>query len=318
MKEEKKYELVKFVNEGLELEVNVSLEEETIWLTQLQIAQLFGKAKSTINEHIKNILSHELEEKDVVRKFGKTELSSIKTKPILMYNLDLILAVGYRVNSKKGIVFRKWATNVLKKYLVDGYAINEKRLKYLEKQINVISIASRLDEKLITSEGSKILETIIKYNKALSLLDDYDHQTLTRPDGTLGCYVITYEECRKIIDSMKFDSTIFGVEKDGSFNSSINAIYQTAFGEDVYKTVEEKAANLLYFITKNHSFADGNKRIAASIFLYFLDRNNMLYINGEKRLSDSALVAITILIAESKPEEKEIIVDLVMNFLTID
>ena len=166
------------------------------------------------------------------------------------------------------------------------YAVNEKRLEFLEKQINLISIASRLDDNVISDEGNKILQTIIDYNKALSLLDDYDHQCLKRPTGTLGCYKITYEECRKIIDAMKFDSKIFGVEKDGSFNSSINAIYQSAFGEDVYKSTEEKneekGANLLYFIVKNHSFVDGNKRIAASIFLYFLERNNILYVNDLK------------------------------------
>ena len=167
-----------------------------------------------------------------------------------------------------------------------------------------------LDEK-------NILETINSYHKALSLLDDYDHQTLLKPNGTLGSYKISYEECRMIIDSMKFDSTIFGVEKDGSFKSSINAIYQTAFGNDVYKTSEEKAANLLYFIVKNHSFVDGNKRIAASIFLYFLYKNNLLYNNGNKRISDVALVAITILIAESKPEEKDTMIKLLINFLAI-
>jgi len=178
-------------------------------------------------------------------------------------------------------------------------------LSYLEKQINLISITSRLDDNLISNEGNEILKIVIDYNKALSILDDYDHQTLKKPDGTFRCYKISYEECMKIIKSMKFDSDVFGVERDGSFKSSINAIYQSAFSEDVYKTVEEKAANLLYFITKNHSFIDGNKRIAATIFLYFLDKNKILYLNGVKRLSDSTLVAITILIAESKPEEKE-------------
>lgn len=167
------------------------------------------------------------------------------------------------------------------------------------------------------NEEKQILNILNEYDKALSLLDDYDHQTLIKPNGTFSTYKLTYEECRSIIDLMKFDSTIFGVEKDGSFNSSINAIYQTAFGEEVYKSIEEKAANLLYFITKNHSFVDGNKRIAASIFIYFLYKNNILYINNQKRISDFALVSITILIAESKPEEKEIIIKLIMNFLTL-
>lgn len=156
------------------------------------------------------------------------------------------------------------------------------------------------------------------YDKALSLLDDYDHQCVIKPKGHKDVYKLEYKECRELIDSMKFESSIFGVEKDGSFNSSINAIYQTAFGEEVYESIEEKAANLLYFIVKNHSFVDGNKRIAASIFLYFLDRNNVLYKNNNKILSDSSLVAITILIAESKPDEREIIIKLIMNFLLID
>ena len=315
----KNFDVIVFNDDEISLEVNFDSENETVWLTQKQMSDLFDVTTDNIGLHIKNIFSSgELdetttEEYSVVQQEGHRKVK----RKIKFYNLDMIISVGYRVNSKKGIIFRKWASNILKKYLVEGYAINEKRLSYLEKQINLISIASRLDEKLITDEGNKILETIINYNKALSLLDDYDHQTLSKPDGTLGCYKITYEECRKLIDSMKFESTVFGVEKDGSFNSSINAIYQSAFGEDVYKSIEEKAANLLYFITKNHSFVDGNKRIAASIFLYFLDRNSLLYKEGNKILSDSALVAITILIAESKPEEKEIIIDLVMNFLTM-
>ena len=273
MEQEKKYELVKFVDGELELEVNVSPDEETIWLSQEQIVELFDSTKQNISLHINNILkdgeldNSTVKENLIVRFEGNRKVN----RKIKIYNLDMIISVGYRVNSKKGILFRKWASNILKKYLLEGYVVNEKRLSYLEKQINIISIASRLDEKLISDEGNKILETIINYNKALSLLDDYDHQTLSKPDGTLGCYKITYEECRKIIDTMKFESTIFGVEKDGSFNSSMNAIYQSAFGEDVYKSIEEKAANLLYFITKNHSFVDGNKRIGVYVMLTFLE-----------------------------------------------
>ena len=310
------FEIKVFNNGSVSVEVNFDKENNTVWLTQKQMAEMFDVSTDNIGLHIKNIFrdgeldTSVAEESSVTASDGK----KYKTK---IYNLDMIISVGYRVKSKVGIIFRKWVTGILNKYLIEGYAVNEKRLNYLEKQINLISIASRLDDNVITDEGNKILQTIIDYNKALTLLDNYDHQTLSRPSGTLGYYKITYEECRKIIDSMKFDSKIFGVEKDGSFNSSINAIYQTAFGEDVYKTVEEKGANLLYFIVKNHSFVDGNKRIAASIFLYFLDRNNILYVDSNKRLSDSALVALTILIAESKPDEKEIIIDLVMNFLTM-
>ena len=314
------FEIKVFNNGSVSVEVNFDKENNTVWLTQGEMAILFDVDRTRITRHINNIYNDgELDEfstsaeNALVHFEGNRKIS----RNVKIYNLDMIISVGYRVKSKVGIVFRKWVTGILNKYLVEGYAVNEKRLEFLEKQINLISIASRLDDNVISDEGNKILQTIIDYNKALSLLDDYDHQCLKRPTGTLGCYKITYEECRKIIDAMKFDSKIFGVEKDGSFNSSINAIYQSAFGEDVYKSTEEKGANLLYFIVKNHSFVDGNKRIAASIFLYFLDRNNILYVNGIKRLSDSALVALTILIAESKPEEKEIIVDLVMNFLTM-
>ena len=316
---DKQFNIILFNDENISLEVNFDKENDTVWLSQKQLADLFNVTTDNIGLHIKKIISSGELDESTTEEYSVVQLEGqrkVKRK-IKFYNLDMIISVGYRVNSKKGILFRKWASNILKNYLVEGYVVNEKRLSYLEKQINLISIASRLDERLISDEGNKILETIINYNKALSLLDDYDHQVLSKPDGTLGCYKITYDECRKIIDSMKFESTIFGVEKDGSFNSSINAIYQSAFGEDVYKSIEEKAANLLYFITKNHSFIDGNKRIAASIFLYFLDKNSLLYINGNKRLSDAALVAITILIAESKPEEKEIIIDLIMNFLTM-
>lgn len=316
---DKQFDIILFNDENISLEVNFDKENDTVWLSQKQLADLFDVTTDNIGLHIKKIISSGELDESTTEEYSVVQLEGqrkVKRK-IKFYNLDMIISVGYRVNSKKGILFRKWASNILKNYLVEGYVVNEKRLSYLEKQINLISIASRLDERLISDEGNKILETIINYNKALSLLDDYDHQVLSKPYGTLGCYKITYDECRKIIDSMKFESTIFGVEKDESFNSSINAIYQSAFGEDVYKSIEEKAANLLYFITKNHSFIDGNKRIAASIFLYFLDKNSLLYINGNKRLSDAALVAITILIAESKPEEKEIIIDLIMNFLTM-
>ena len=310
------FEIKVFNNGSVSVEVNFDKDNNTVWLTQKQMAQMFEVSVDNIGLHIKNIFNEGELDKSVTEESSVTASDGKKYKTKI-YNLDMIISVGYRVKSKIGIAFRKWVTGILNKYLIEGYVVNEKRLNYLEKQIKLISIAARLDDNVITDEGNRILQTIIDYNKALSLLDDYDHQTISRPNGTIGCYRINYAECRKIIDSMRFDSKIFGVEKDGSFNSSINVIYQTAFGEDVYKTVEEKAANLIYFIVKNHSFVDGNKRIAASIFLYFLDRNNILYVDGNKRLSDSALVALTILIAESKPDEKEIIINLVMNFLTM-
>ena len=227
----------------------------------------------------------------------------------------MIISVGYRVKSKNGILFRKWANKIIKDYLIKGYAINNKRLEYLEKTINLIDIANRVDDNLKGNEAREIIRVISNYSKALNLLDNYDHKKIDKPSGNITDKKITYEECKEIINNMKFESDLFGKERDGSFNSSINVIYQTSFGEELYKTREEKAANLLYFITKNHSFYDGNKRIAASIFLYFLYKNNMLYKNSEKVISDSALAATTILIACSRPEEKEMIVNLIMNFL---
>ncbi len=315
----KKYNLVIFNDENLELEVKVDNDNETVWLTQKQMAELFDVTTDNISLHIKNIIKEgELdnstsEESSVVQKEGNREV----TRNIKYYNLDMIISVGYRVKSKRGIAFRKWANSVLKKYLLEGYVVNDKRLEQLEKSFNLISIASRLDSKIINDEGNAILQTLLQYNKALSVLDDYDHQCLKRPVGVKETYRITYEECRSIIDSMNFNSDLFGKERDGSFNSSINAIYQSMFGKDLYETREEKAANLLYFITKNHSFYDGNKRIAASIFIFFLHKNNMLYKDNVKVIDDATLVAMTILIAESKPEEKEVIISLLMSFLNM-
>lgn len=308
----KKYNLVVFNDEDLELEVKVDESNETVWLTQKQMEMLFDVTHATISEHINNIfLEGELEENTSV---GISDKSTGGRKSKI-YNLDVIISVGYRVKSKRGIAFRKWANSVLKKYLLEGYVVNNKRLEQLEKSFNLISIASRLDDKIIDEEGNAILKTLLEYNKALSVLDDYDHQCLKKPKGLKDTYRITYEECRSIIDNMQFNSDLFGKERDGSFNSSINSIYQSMFGKDLYETREEKAANLLYFITKNHSFYDGNKRIAASIFIFFLHKNNMLYKNNEKIIDDATLVAMTILIAESKPEEKEIIINLLMNFM---
>ena len=235
-----------------------------------------------------------------------------QTYETAIYNLDVVISVGYRVKSQRGTQFRIWANSVLKDYLIRGIAVNDNRLKQLGEVIKVLKrTTSQLD-------AQQMLAVVEQYTMALNLLDDYDHQCISKPDGSKATYVLTYEECRDVINSMSFnaDSDLFGNEKDESFHSSIGAIYQTFGGEDVYPSVEEKAANLLYFITKNHSFSDGNKRIAATLFLYFLQKNGILYReNGEKRISDSTLVAITIMIAESKTEEKEIMTRLVMNFL---
>ena len=229
----------------------------------------------------------------------------------------MIISVGYRVKSKQGIIFRKWATNILKDYMLKGYAVNKKRLDYLEKTVKLIDIAGRIEYKLKGNEAQEIIKVINNYSNALDLLDHYDHKTLTKPKGTNSNDKIKYEDCINIIDKLKFksDSDLFALERDMGLQSIINNIYQSFDGEDVYKTIEEKGANFLYLITKNHTFIDGNKRIAATLFIYFLNFYNILYKNHERVINNNTLVAITLLIAESNPKEKEIIIDLIMNFL---
>lgn len=313
---ENKYEVLKFVDDEFELDVNVSRVEDTVWLNQDEIALLFDKAKSTINEHIKNILKEELDEDTVMRKFGKTELSSVNTKPINYYNLDLILAVGYRVNSKRGIEFRRWSNKVLKEYLIQGYSINNKRLEKLNK---VIDIQNKMLASALNIDSYELNEVIRTYTNALDLLDDYDHQRLEKPKGNDTIYKIGYNEARIIIDSMKFnnDSNLFGVEKEnGKLNGILEAVYQNVFGTELYPTLEDKAAHLLYFLVKDHPFADGCKRIAATLFLEFLNKNKRLVKNGKLVISNNTLVAITLLTAESKPEEMEIIINVIMHLLS--
>ena len=311
-----KFEILKFVDNDFELDVNVSRVEDTVWLNQDEIALLFDKAKSTINEHIKNILKEELDEDTVMRKFGKTELSSVNTKPINYYNLDLILAVGYRVNSKRGIEFRRWANKVLKEYLIQGYSINNKKLEKLNK---VIDIQNKMLASALNIDSYELNEVIRTYTNALDLLDDYDHQRLEKPKGNDTIYKIEYNEARKIIDSMKFnnDSNLFGVEKEnGKLNGILEAVYQNVFGTELYPTIEDKAAHLLYFLVKDHPFADGCKRIAATLFLEFLNKNKRLVKNGKLIISNNTLVAITLLTAESKPDEMEIIINVIMHLLS--
>ena len=274
---------------------------------------LFDVRHATVSEHISNILaSGELDETSV----GFSDKSTGGRKPKI-YNLDMILSVGYRVNSKRGIAFRKWANNVLKQFIVKGYAINEKRLEALEKTID---IQTRMLADVLDIEESDVLRAVNEYTNALMLLDQYDHQALCTPDGNKPIYRITYEECVKMVEKMKksFDTDVFGVEKEtGKVAGIIAAVYQSVFWEDAYLTVEEKAANLLYFMIKDHPYADGCKRIAASLFLEFLDKNNVLFLNNAKRFSDGTLVAITLMIAESKPEEKDIMIKLVMNLMNL-
>lgn len=310
---DKKAELVIFEAQNSDVKLEVNIENETVWLSLDQMSELFERDKSTISRHIKNIFKDgELSQNSVVANFATTA-SDGKIYDVTFYDLDVIISVGYRVKSKRGVEFRKWANSVLKDYILKGYAVNNNRINELGE---VIRIMKRAKSNQI--ESNQLLDVIEKYTLALDLLDDYDHQKIEKPKGNTATYTLTYEECRKVIDGMKFgsESELFGNEKDDSFKSSINAIYQTFGGQDVYPTLEEKAANLLYLITKNHSFSDGNKRIAAALFLYFLDKNNALFIDGKKVVDDYTLVAVTIMIAESKPDEKDTMIKLIMNFLS--
>ena len=312
------------MNGNLELDFTASLDKDTVWLTVDQLCTLFNKNKSTISRHIKNIFNEgELDEISSVAKnatqlkrydprTGKDRISNVE---INYYNLDVIISVGYRVKSQNGIIFRKWATSILKDYMIKGFAVNEKRLEALDK---TIQIQSRMLASALNIEEKEVLNVVEAYSNALTLLDDYDHGTIPKPDGIASVYKLTYEECREMIDSMKYGnySDVFGVEKElGKLNGIIAAVYQNVFETELYPSIEEKAANLLYFLIKDHPFVDGCKRIGASIFLEFLNKNKHLIINGKQIISDSALVAITLMIAESRPEEKETMVNLVMNFL---
>lgn len=313
MATDKQDSLVFYKSEDGNIQLNVKLEKDTVWLTQSQMSNLFGVNRTVIVRHIRNIYkSAELYEDATCAKNAQVQEEGGRTvrRTIAYYNLDMIISVGYRVNSKNATQFRIWATSILKQYLIKGYAINDQRLQQLGE---VIRIMKRTQNEL---DAKQVLSVIENYNTALTLLDDYDHQCMKRPEGSKATYVLSYEECRNLIDQMRFnaDSDLFGHEKDDSFKGSIGNIYQSFGGEDVYPTLEEKAANLLYFVTKNHSFSDGNKRIAATVFLYFLDKNGILYDeNGNKRIADYTLVALTIMIAESRTEEKEMMVSIIMN-----
>ena len=313
-----KNEIVLFENQNVKLEVN--MKDETVWLSQQQMAELFDSSRTNIIEHINNIYSDgELDKISTcqdfrqVRKEGKREVA----RNMPFYNLDMIISVGYRVNSKRGVIFRKWANKVLKDYLLKGYVVNQKRLEYLEKTIKLIDIAGRIDTELKANEAQEIIKVINNYSNALNLLDDYDHKRITKPSGTKNNKQVTYEDCMNIIGKLKFnsDSDLFALERNEGLKAIIGTIYQSFDGNDLYPTIEEKAANFLYLITKNHTFIDGNKRIAATLFIYFLDFYNILYNDNRQVIDNNTLVAITLLIAESNPKEKEILIDLVMNFL---
>ena len=310
--DEKRNEIILFENQGVKLEVN--LHEETVWLTQAQMALLFDVKQSTLSEHINNIFKEgELDEKTSI---GISDKSSGGRKSKI-YNLDVIISVGYRVKSKNGVIFRQWANKILKDYMLKGYAVNQRRLEYLEKTIKLIDIANRIDERLEGNDAKEILKVIGDYSKALDLLDDYDHKTLKKIDGIIDDRKIEYKDCMEIINKLRFneESSLFAVERDKGLESIIGNIYQSFAGQDIYKSIEEKGANFLYLIVKNHVFADGNKRIAATLFIYFLNFYGILYKNGKQVIDNNTLTALTLLIAESNPKEKDVIVDLVMNFL---
>ena len=311
-----KNEIRLFEDQGVKLEVN--LKDDTVWLNVNQMAKLFDRDSKTIRKHIDNALKEELDNSTVakfetVQKEGNRNI----TRNIEFYNLDMIISVGYRVKSQNGVIFRKWTNKVLKDYLLKGYVVNQKRLEYLEKTIKLIDIAGRIDTELKGTEAQEIIKVINNYSNALNLLDDYDHKRITKPSGTKDNKKITYEDCMDIVGKLKFnsDSDLFALERDEGLKAIIGTIYQSFDGKDLYPTIQEKAANFLYLITKNHTFIDGNKRIAATLFIYFLEFYNILYNENGQVIDNNTLVAITLLIAQSNPKEKDILIDLVMNFL---
>lgn len=311
-----KNEIVIFENQNVRLEVN--LKDETVWLSLDQMAELFGRDKSVISRHIKNALSEEVDNSTVaffatVQKEGQRQIK----RNIEYYNLDMIISVGYRVKSKNGIIFRKWASSILKDYMLKGVAINNKRLEFLEKSVKLIEIANRSSDRISDSEAKNILNVIGEYTKSLDLLDDYDHRTLAKIKGNKDSRIITYNDCLELISKLKFNnsSNIFGIERNHGLESIINDIYLTFDGKDVYDSIELKACNFLYTLIKNHPFVDGNKRIAATLFIYFLNFYGLLYKDNKQIIDNNTLTAMTLLIAESSPKEKEIIIDLIMNFL---
>ena len=311
-----KSEIVLFESSDQEVSLSVEFDGDTVWLTKDQMALLFGRDRTVVSRHVANVYKEgELVKEGTCAKNARVQLEGNRNVKRYeeVYNLDVIISVGYRVKSQRGVEFRRWATDVLHRYIIDGHAENARRLAQLGQ---ITQVMARIPDDL---ETRQVLDIVQSYATALDLLDDYDHQRIRPPKGQQATYVLNYDECRQVIDSMRFgnESVLFGAEKDDSFKSSIAVIYQGFGGQDAYPTLEEKAANLLYFVVKNHSFHDGNKRIAATMFLYFLDRNNALFVNGKKVIDDSALVAITIMIAESKPEEKDAMVALVMSFLAI-
>ena len=314
---DKTNEIVLFETEDAKVRLTVPIQEDTVWLTQAQMTELFDTSKQNVSLHINNCFKEgELDKGSVVKDF-LTTASDGKNYKTKYYNLDVIISVGYRIKSQRGIEFRRWANKVLKDYIIKGYAINDKRLEALQK---TVEIQAKMLATAIEGDSDEVLRAVNLYTQALTLLDQYDHQSLEKPEGNQPIYRITYADCRAMVDRMEdsFKSDVFGVEKEpGKIEGILAAVYQDVFGGEVYPSLEEKAANLLYFMIKDHPFADGCKRIAASLFLEFLNRNNALFRDGHKVISDGALVAITLMIAESDPKEKDIMTTMVMNLLSV-
>ncbi len=318
-------EITIFETKDKAISIPVKVDSETVWLNQNEMAQLFSTTKQNISLHIGNCFrENELQKELVVKDFftttphgaqkGKTQTHSVK-----YYNLDVIISVGYRVKSQRGIEFRQWANKILKDYILEGYAVNQKRLEVLNK---TIEIDSRIIAHMSEIDTDEMMEAVNLYTSALDLLDDYDHQCIQKPNGNKEVVPLTVSECYEIISAMKFgsSSSLFGVEKEvGKLDAVLSAVHQKVFGEDVYPTLEEKAANLLYFLVKDHPFEDGCKRIAATLFLTYLQKNGILKrADGKQIISNGTLVAVTLLIAESRPEEKTIMVSVIMNILNIN
>jgi len=299
--------------------LDVRIEKDTIWLNLNQMADLFQRDKSVISRHLRNIFSSRELDRDSVVAFFATTAADGKIYQVECFNLDAIISIGYRVNSKRGTQFRIWATQVLRAHILKGYSVNQRRLKELRQSLKLVEqVLDRYD--LSSDQAKELLHVVIDYERALDLLDDYDHQRL-RPAPRPAAHAVrlAYDEATALIDQMRArygSSVLFGQEKDQSLQSSLNAVMQTFDGRDVYPSLEEKAAHLLYFLVKNHSFVDGNKRIAAALFLRFLEKNRLLYRpDGSKRIADATLVAVTLMIAESKAEQKEILTRVVVHLI---
>jgi prophage maintenance system killer protein len=294
------------------IEIQVQFDGETLWLTQTDITNLFERDQSVVSRHINNVFNEfELDKKSNMQKMHIPN----SDKPVAFYSLDVIISVGYRVKSLRGTQFRIWANKILKEYLVKGYSLNEKRLEQLQQTIQLVQKTSK-----ITKDTEDLLDILADYSSALDILDKFDHQSLTKNNvNNTVSYKIDYKEAKKAIEKLKIKfggSELFGNEKDQSFKSSIATIDQTFDGKELYPSIEEKAANLLYFVVKNHSFSDGNKRIAAWLFVWYLDKNNFLYNSDQsKRIENNTLVALTLMIAESNPNEKEMMIHVIINLI---